>query len=260
MNAGNKTSTGPRQHVELFHLLFLDQLGRKTDKQAWVLKGGCNLRFFFHSVRYSADLDFDVGNLAGHVLRDRVNGILASRPFRDILAVHAIAIEHVTEAKQTATTQRWKLGLRTPAGAWPLPTKIEFSRREARRDGVAFGPVAAGLIREYALAPIWAVHYDAAAACRQKLHALLSRSAVQARDVFDLHLLLPHVPAGSAWTPPKQVSLAQVEAKALSIGFGVFKSQVLSYLPADLQSRYDAAEVWETMVLETLERLKGMLP
>jgi len=31
------------QYVELFHLLFLDQLGRKLDKRFYALKGGCNL-------------------------------------------------------------------------------------------------------------------------------------------------------------------------------------------------------------------------
>ena len=40
-----------RQFVELFHLLFLDLLGRKLDKRFYVLKGGCNVRFFIRNCR-----------------------------------------------------------------------------------------------------------------------------------------------------------------------------------------------------------------
>ena len=250
---------GTAHYVELFHLLFLDQLGRNTDKQAWCLKGGCNLRFFFKSFRYSEDMDLDVGGISRHILRDRVNAILASHPFRDILAVRRIRIEHVTEAKQTDTTQRWKLGLLTPAAPLPLPTKIEFSRRGIRA-GVNFGPVAAELIREYELSPILASHYGASTACTQKMHALLSRSVVQARDLFDLHILLPHVDAEDKLTLPKDASISDVEERALSIDFEVFKSQVLAYLPSEMQSRFDDREVWEAIVLDTIEQLRGARP
>jgi hypothetical protein len=33
----------PKQYVELFHLLFLNQLGRKIDKKLFSVKGGCNV-------------------------------------------------------------------------------------------------------------------------------------------------------------------------------------------------------------------------
>ena len=38
-------------YIERFHLLFLAQLGQKLDKRFYALKGGCNLRFFFKSIR-----------------------------------------------------------------------------------------------------------------------------------------------------------------------------------------------------------------
>lgn len=53
-------ATSDKQTVELFHLLFLQQLGTRLEKKLYALKGGCNLRFFFRSVRYSEDLDLDV--------------------------------------------------------------------------------------------------------------------------------------------------------------------------------------------------------
>ena len=112
------------QYVELFHLLFLDQLGRKVDKRVYALKGGCNLRFFMKSIRYSEDMDIDIQTNLPTVPKDRlrstVAGILASKPFTQILQVHGITIGHWSEPKQTATTQRWKAGLSISHPSWPV--------------------------------------------------------------------------------------------------------------------------------------------
>jgi len=49
-----------RECVELFHLTFLRALATRGEgKQRIALKGGCNLRFYFGSVRYSEDMDLD---------------------------------------------------------------------------------------------------------------------------------------------------------------------------------------------------------
>ena len=122
-------SLSPKQSVEIFHLILLGHLGRKLDKQKWALKGGCNLRFFFRSPRYSDDMDLDVQGLPVDVLQGKVNSILSGRPLTTSLEVHGISIEHVTEHKQTETTQRWKFGLTVAGLNEPVPTKIEFSRR-----------------------------------------------------------------------------------------------------------------------------------
>lgn len=116
-------------YIERFHLLFMAYLGQKIDKRFYALKGGCNLRFFFKSIRYSEDMDMDVQTIAVNELRGRVAGILKSAPFLQALTAHGINFEHVTESKQTETTQRWKFGLLVPGSATPAPTKIEFSRR-----------------------------------------------------------------------------------------------------------------------------------
>ena len=58
-----------RQLTEYFHLIFLDYLGRKIDKRLYTLKGGCNLRFYFKSFRYSEDIDFDVQIINSATLR-----------------------------------------------------------------------------------------------------------------------------------------------------------------------------------------------
>ena len=55
---------GDIQAVEQFHLLFLAHFGARVDKKLYCLKGGCNLRFFWKSIRYSEDIDFDVHTIA----------------------------------------------------------------------------------------------------------------------------------------------------------------------------------------------------
>jgi predicted nucleotidyltransferase component of viral defense system len=245
----------PIRFVEQFHLLFLVQLSRRVDKKLFVVKDGCNLRFFHRSIRYSEDMDLDLGDVDTHVFRDKVREIFASRPFAQILEARAIRIDHVTEHKQTDTTQRWKLALRVEDAAVPLPTKIEFSRR-GLDEGVTFGSVDANVARMYQLPPLMVSHYDAATAFRQKVGALAGRREIQARDVFDLHHLLATGGAAGAVEQPDRRVAERASANAMTVDFGMFKSQVLAYLPPDDQAHYDSSSVWETIVLEVVEALR----
>jgi predicted nucleotidyltransferase component of viral defense system len=247
-----------RQWVELFHLLLLAQLGRKLDKRFYCLKGGCNLRFFFRSPRYSEDMDLDVHGMAVHDLRERVNAVLASKAFGDVLRTAGLEIEHITEHKQTDTTQRWKLGLLTPAADSPIPTKIEFSRR--RMDaGAVFEAVDPQVVRDYGLPPVMVSHYDADAAFRQKLDALASRATTQARDIFDLHLLLA---SGRVRAIPASVTKsarAEARDRVMKMSFGTYKSQVVSFLLPPDQAVYGSEEAWDAMRLKLDEWLgRGM--
>jgi hypothetical protein len=201
-------------------------------------------------------MDLDVGDLDTLLLRDRVREVLGSRPFRQILQARGTEIEHVTEHKQTDTTQRWKLGLRAQGTAVPLPTKIEFSRR-GLEEGVAFGSVDPGVARAYQLPPLMLSHYDAAAALRQKIGALAGRRETQARDVFDLHHLLAVGTDAAGLAALEERVVTRASANALSVDFGMFKSQVLAYLPPEDQDRFDSPSVWDSMVLEVVEALSG---
>jgi len=249
----------PIRFVEQFHLLFLSQLSRRVDKKLFVVKGGCNLRFFHRSIRYSEDMDLDLGDVETHVFRDKVRDILASRPFAQILEARAMRIDHVTEHKQTDTTQRWKLGLHVEGAAIPLPTKIEFSHR-GLDEGVVYGSVDANIARAYQLPPLMVSHYDAAAAFRQKIGALAGRREIQARDVFDLHHLLAISGAAGVVDELQPRVTERASANAMTIDFGMFKSQVLAYLPPDDQPQYDSSSVWETIVLEVVEALRAGRP
>jgi predicted nucleotidyltransferase component of viral defense system len=245
----------PKASVELFHLLILDLLGRKVDRKHYALKGGCNLRFFMKSIRYSQDMDLDVRTVPKEKIREILDRIIESNTLKQLLEVNGIAIQAWSAPKQTDTTQRWKFTLSVSASDAPHPTRLEFSRR-GMREGLAFEPVDAHLIGSYRLFPIMANHYDRETTILQKIEALATRRVTQARDVFDLHLLLT---TGVAEIPgPENRRHAEVaKANALSVTFEQFKGQVLSYLHPDYQEQYDSAALWEDMVLRVVEALEG---
>lgn len=241
--------------VEQFHLLFLAQLGRRVHPSLFVLKGGCNLRFFHGSVRYSEDLDLDVGDIGTQTLRDRVRDVFRSRPFAQILEAAGVFVDRVTEPKQTETTQRWKLSLRVEGVGVPLPTKIECSRR-GLDDGVVFGSVDPSVIRAHRAPSLMLSHYDAPTALRQKIGALAGRRETQARDVFDVHHLFA---AGSGPLQGGRLDRHVADracANAMTIDFSTFKSQVLAFLVPEDQVRFDSASVWDTIVLEVVDAIR----
>jgi hypothetical protein len=245
----------PKQSLELFHLVLLGQIGGKLDKQKWALKEGCNLRFFFRSPRYSDDMDLDVQGVPVDVLREKVKAILSGKPFKTILEVRGIVVEHVTEHKQTDTTQRWKFGLTVPGQDEPVPTKVEFSRG-GLDVGSVFEPVSPEIVRFYELPPLLANHYGAPAVWRQKIGAVLRRATPQARDVFDLHLLLDTgLKPSQGPSGPGAADLARIKENILAVDFGQFKSQVLSYLEPDLQAGYDSEETWDALRWRIIEAL-----
>lgn len=250
----------PRQLVELFHLLFLNQLSRKLDKKCYALKGGANLRFFFMSPRYSEDIDFDIQGISVDILRKKVNGILNSAPFYDILQTRDLRIDHITEHKQTETTQRWKLGLSGHRIQGALPTKIEFSRRVRFGIALNFELVSAEIIRFYDLPPIFISHYSAEAAFQQKISALVSRSETQARDIFDLYILLTSRLERIPGLQSHGINLLKAKENTLSTTFAIFKSQVLSYLEPEVQRQYDSEDVWDSMRLKVVEALEKETP
>ena len=173
--------------IEQFHLLFLAHLTRGADKRSIVVKGGCNLRFFHRSIRYSEDMDLDVAGIEEHALRDRVRNILASRPFAQVLEARGIGIEHVTEHKQTPTVQRWKFGLKRPHSR-PLPTKIEFSRR-GLDEGVEFGSLSPDDCA-YRLAPFMAEPLRRGRGPATEGRRPRAPDGDPGEDVFDLHHLI----------------------------------------------------------------------
>jgi hypothetical protein len=101
-----------------------------------------------------------------------------------------------------------------------------------------------------------APHYPAEVALLQKLQALGGRSVPQARDIFDLHLLLSRERVrkiGSRLTPDL---MEAARLRALDLSFDDFKGQVLAYLDPGDRAAYDSPETWEAMQLGVIEMLE----
>lgn len=242
-----------RQAIEVFHPLFLRALAARVDPAFFVLKGGCNLRFFFKSIRYSQDIDLDVRSGAVDTLKKYVEALLASPPFLNMLRAQRLAVEAVTSAKQTGTTQRWKLQIRVGDSPQAIPTKIEFSRRQFNTD-LVLEAVDAELVNRYRLYAVFTQHYTPAVAFLHKVQALALRNQTQARDLFDLKLLLDMNARPPAGNELNRVLPAAVE-NAMTIDYDDFAGQVLAYLEPEYQDRYRSRKVWETLQAEVVEAL-----
>jgi predicted nucleotidyltransferase component of viral defense system len=249
-----------RQCIELFHLVFLRALSAKgEDKARIALKGGCNLRFYFGSPRYSEDIDFDVGVIAKNTLKNKVERLLKAPVVLSPLRSNGIDIEDYTAPKQTDTTQRWKVGLRSGGLHFPLRTKVEFSRRDAL-EGTAFESIERELLRTYGLTPSLAAHYTSRAAIAQKVQALAGRAEPQARDVFDLNLLFsrPDSRAVALGTAERRHVGAALD-NAMAISFDEYRSKVVAYLEPAQASPYGGRAAWDAMqgaVVDQLEALR----
>jgi hypothetical protein len=245
--------------VEIFHLTFLRLLSSGPDRSLFVVKGGCNLRFWLGSVRLSEDLDLDVAVTAKGTLRHKVDRILDGGPMRSLLGGSGLSLEGHTAPKQTETTQRWKIALRAEGSDRSLHTKIEFSRRAGAIAGSAYEPVDRAIARRYGLTPPLCEHYLAPAAIAQKIGALAHRAETQARDVFDLgHLFLR---AGAAPLALDAAALADVERaieRTMSVSYDDFAGQVLAFLEDEHRALFEDRASFEGLQAEVVARLEEL--
>lgn len=247
---------------ELFHIEFLRWLGRKVKAQSYAVKGGTNLRLFFKSFRYSEDMDLDVRDVSVSSLKDIVMDVLGSQNFLNTLkpfGIENIKPPDMAKAKQTQTTQRFKAHLITTHGE-DLFTKVEFSRR-GFDGGVVIQPVPDSILREYKLAPLLVSHYNARSAIMQKIKALATRSAIQARDVFDLYILSPqYEPAESKGIDVEDAKLTKAYENIFEISFEQFRDAVLSYLSKEDQAAHASSSSWDEIKLKAahfIDELRG---
>lgn len=255
MNAQFYTSLQIR---EAFHLEFLRWFIRKIEPSRYCLKGGVNLRLFCRSIRYSEDMDIDITDVRVDSLQKIVMGILSARGFTDslkFLGIERIVPPDMLKAKQTTTTQRFKIHLLTSTGE-DLFTKIEFSRR-GMKGQVVVEPVSASILRLYKMGPLLVPHYDAASAVVQKIHALAQRNVLQARDIFDLFVLSSQYDGGEQ----KNVAVSKAVLKTAYDNIFLvealqFRDSVVAYLGADDQKAYSSPEVWDEIKLKTANFLE----
>ena len=243
----------PKQAIEYFHLLFLAHLGKQVDRKAVILKGGCNLRFFMQSIRYSEDIDLDVTFISKETLQKNVEKILDSKSFQQSLKASEISIKSWSTPKQTETTQRWKVVI-AQGVRLPLHTKLEFSRRSID----SFHEIAEidlTLIQHYKLFPIFVNHYDINAAIQQKIDALALRSETQCRDIFDLYFLFSK-PYERKKIKVSEATFKKAKENALSLTYDYYKAQVVAFLQPDYQTLYDSTRQWEAIQLKVFEHIE----
>lgn len=245
---------------EVFHLEFLRWFTRKLEADRYVLKGGVNLRFFFRSIRYSEDMDIDILKVSVEKIKKNVLDILSTRGFLDSLkpfGIEKVVPPDILKAKQTETTQRFKIHLLTSGGE-DLLTKIEFSRRGPKGLTVV-EPVTPAILRSYKMAPLLVSHYTAGSALEQKIHALAQRTVLQARDIFDLFIL------SSQWEEKehKRLGVSKSVIKTAHhniflVEFPQFRDTVVAYLEPEDQKTYSSPSMWDEIKLKMAQFLEEL--
>ncbi len=234
------------QIVERFHLAFIDVLRTNLDISRSVLKGGANLRYFFDSVRYSEDIDFDVYGLdADRRFEEQIDKTLRGDPLTRLLRSARITVdpEAISKPRQTTTTRRWKVLLAADGHTEQIRTKIEFSSRNGQAR-FQLDPVAGAVVAPYAMRPPSVQHYLLEPATEQKVAALALRPETQARDVFDLDMLLRR---GGLEAQAVAADLREQAAEAaVALSWADFEAQVVPFIEASVVALYDQA-AWSTM-------------
>jgi predicted nucleotidyltransferase component of viral defense system len=229
-------------------------LGSRLDPARYVLKGGANLRYFFGSERYSEDIDLDLIRPVPWSFEEQVEGVLRSPALGRLLAVGDLVLAEQTSAKQTETTHRWKLAIQAPGDPVLVRSKVEFSNREGE-GAYLLASLPDPIVEPYALRPPSVQHYDAATATAQKVAALAGRPQTQARDVFDLELLLRRQPLARGSLDP--VLLEAAVERALEQDYAAFRDQVLPFLEPGAAELVASPGAWEQIQAFVADRLEA---
>lgn len=248
------------QTREIFHIEFLRRFIPKIDLNYFALKGGVNLRLFFQSIRYSEDIDIDVNGK--RVRKDKlikvVMDILDNRNFLDVLKTFGIVEvvkPNMKKAKQTDTTQRFKIHLKTKSGL-DLFTKVEFSRR----GGVGYSVnehIPSEVLRDYKMAGFVVPHYEVNAAVVQKIKALAQRSETEARDIFDINLLSSRYSNSENKLPKLEAELIdRAHDNVFNIDFIQYREVVVKFLGEEDQKIYDSEKIWDNIQLKTAQLIE----
>lgn len=242
------------QVAEFFHLAFLQVLPTRLDQTRYVLKGGTNLRYFFDSVRYSEDIDLDAVATESWSLEAKVDEVLASTAMNLLLRSGDLALQEISKPKQTDTTQRWKSSIVVGVRRAPVRTRIEFSHRDADSRRI-LEAVPDRVVAPYAQRAPTLCHYTAPAAVEQKVRALAGRSETQARDVFDLELLMRKHRASIRLDEIESETVKAAGERLSELRFDAFRDQVLPFLDPEMAELYDAT-AWDQMRDFVGERLR----
>ena len=105
-------------------------------------------------------------------------------------------------------------------------------------------------------------HYGRLAATRQKLEALSGRTIVQARDVFDLHVLGLHR-TPTDWSELAAQTASEILAsgldRTLEISYSEFEGQVVEFLSDEARSRFGSPSAWEGIQLAVAQGIESVI-
>ncbi len=250
---------------ELVHLLILRELVSFRGGPGVTAKGGVNLRLYFGSVRYSEDMDLDGTAETAAAIRNCLNGIFEDREFTRRLQEFGIRGLDPGDGpnKDTQTTFRYKFGVIVP-GDVRYPTKVEVSFRQPHAaDRAVLEAPDPGILKTYGLDALEVRHYVREAAVRQKIEALAGRREPQARDVFDLHVLVPDSPTEEllrflAKTLQRE-HLEEAYSRALAISYREFEGQVFEFLGEEARSQYGTESIWDELRLRVAALIENVL-
>ncbi|MGH7546230.1 MAG: nucleotidyl transferase AbiEii/AbiGii toxin family protein [Gemmatimonadota bacterium] len=255
----------------MVHLLILQELMGLRRGGRVIAKGGVNLRFFFGSTRYSQDMDLDGATESSAAIRSCLKGIFEDAGFTRRLRRFGIRGLDPGEGpnKDTETTFRYKFGVLVGEGVrYPTRVEVSFRARHPEDRAVLESPHAS-ILEAYGLGRMEVLHYVCEAAVRQKLEALAGRREAQARDVFDLYVLLVRAPRGGLWdflanTVPRE-RLEEAYGRAVAITYKEYEGQVFEFLGEEARSSYATERAWDeirlrvaTLIEDVLKRLKQL--
>jgi len=246
----------PTSARELVHLLILQELGAVRGGGGVILKGGVNLRLFFGSPRYSEDMDLDGSTDGSGDIRTRIARRLQAFGIRGLDPGEG-------PNKDTETTFRYKFGV-IGAGGVRYPTKVEVSfRAHHASDVVVVESPAKAALESYGLHPFEVRHYALEAAVRQKIQALAGRREAQARDIFDLSVLVPGAPAVPLLEFLAHASstdqLEEAHARALTISYDEYRGQVVEFLDEPDRTVQSTGAAWDDMRLRVAALIEAIL-
>lgn len=248
----------PIQIREFFHLTLLRSISQRFADRIYVLKGGICLRFFYNSVRFSEDIDFDISQkIPIDTLSRNINNILKSQAFISILFPYGVKEINFKEVKKTHITHRWKIKL-VMLNNTEVSTKIEFSERQKEFTWIS-GTPNRELLQTYQISPFISKYYDINELTIQKIYALVSSNRAAARDLFDLHHLFfsYNVDTKELKKEIKIDILKNAGDKISGFKISDFQAEIIPFLPLDLAEYYNNRLNVERIKNECLEKLFG---
>lgn len=210
-------------------------------------------------------MDLDGTVQASATIRDTLKGLVEGGNFAR--GLRPIGIRELDPGegpnKDTDTTFRYKFGIIVTGGI-RYPTKIEVSFRDrSGTERTALESPDSAILHTYGLDAFELRHYVRETAVRQKLGALGGRREAQARDVFDLHLLVPH-------TAPQELlgylakelpanTLKEAHARALGITYDEYAGQVIEFLGEQARVTHGNEHAWDEMRLHVAGLIEGVM-